>query len=62
MIKYQLSKDKRHLELLISWWYFTHKSKIIFTTKKLMTRIRIKHNAKEDILDRLKKLNKHAKQ
>jgi hypothetical protein len=54
MIKYQLSKDKRYLELLISWWYFTHKSKIIFPTRKHMTRIRIKHHAKEVILDRLK--------
>jgi hypothetical protein len=54
MIKYQLSKDKRYLELLISRWYFAHKSKIIFTTKKHMKRIRMKHHAKEDILDRLK--------
>jgi hypothetical protein len=54
MIKYQLSKDKRYLEVLISWWYFTYKSKIIFTTKKHMPRIIIKHNAKEDIFDRLK--------
>jgi hypothetical protein len=54
MIKYHLSKDKRYLELLVSWWYFTHKSKIIFTTKKHMRRTRIKHHAKEDILDRLK--------
>jgi hypothetical protein len=62
MMKYQLSKDKRYFELLISRWYFTHKSKIIFTTKKHMKRIRIKHHAKEDIFDRLKLLNNHAKQ
>jgi hypothetical protein len=35
MIKYQLSKDKRYFELLISRWYFTHKSNIIFTTKNI---------------------------
>jgi hypothetical protein len=35
MINYQLSKDKRYLELLISRWYFRHKSKVIFTTRSI---------------------------
>jgi hypothetical protein len=61
MIEYQLSKDKRYLELF-SGGSLHIISKIIFTTKKHMEKDKNQHHPNKEILDRLKKLNNHAKQ
>jgi hypothetical protein len=53
MIEYQLSKNKRYLDLFPGGSLHTN-SRLSSQQRSIWKRIRIKYHAKEDILDRLK--------